>query len=106
MRLFTTNSTGWSIPEFNSITEPMPSLTISSRIISVSPKRIDTGSCTSIRSARLDTSSPSGLFEGVSIDVLLPPRPNVARYDEGLVRRVHPSLCIQFALAGDLQEHR
>src|SRR5438046_1078085 len=94
------------MPEFSSITDPTTSLTTSSRIISVSPKRSETGSCTSINSARLDVSSISGLFSGVSIYWFLSSRAYVAQYDKRLVWRIRSRLRIQLVLFCDFHDHR
>src|SRR5215467_2177030 len=92
------------MPEFNSITDPTPSFTISSRIISVSPKRIETGSCTSMRTARLVLSSMSVLFGDMSIHRLLSSRPHVTGNGECLASRIHLRFRMQLVFPADFND--
>src|SRR5262245_11646093 len=96
---------GCSIPEFNSITEPIPSFTMSSSIISISPKRIDTGSWTSIRTARFDPSSDSVLLSDVSIQRFLSSA-TVAGHCERFAHGIRLGSRLQLAFAGDLDNYR
>src|SRR5262245_33321220 len=93
------------MPEFNSITEPIPSLTTSSSSISVSPKRIDTGSWTSIRTARFDALPASTLSGDMSMRFGLPVSLDVARDCEGFARRIHRGLRIQLALSSNFDDY-
>src|SRR5438270_11216874 len=88
------------------MTDPTPSFTISSRIISVSPKRIETGSCTSIKTARLAPFSCSGLLSDVSIHWLLSSGSNVSLDSECFMRRIHLRFRVKFVFAADFDDHR